>query len=125
MNLRGGLPKMLNITPKMLFDAVEEGNLEQVQYLLSKGADVNATDDTGQTPLLNAAKKGHAAIVTTLLDAHANFNVANDSGETPIMLVLAEPIRNAGIIAAFEIHRRLGVQRAQRIYKLERTLRCQ
>ena len=41
-------------------------------YLLQRGADVNAEDDTGLTSMLYATRKGHFAVVRLLLDYGAN-----------------------------------------------------
>jgi ankyrin repeat protein len=37
-----------------------------VKLLLEKAADVNATDDSGWTPLWRAAENGHEAVVRLL-----------------------------------------------------------
>jgi len=48
-------------------DAVLYGQTKTVQDLLTAGADVNAKDDTGMTPLMVAAVQGHAAIAQLLM----------------------------------------------------------
>ena len=58
-------PSSLGLTP--LLQAAEQGDAELVGLLLSKGADVNATDTGGRTALLYAADRGHATIVESLL----------------------------------------------------------
>ncbi|MCW5584180.1 MAG: ankyrin repeat domain-containing protein, partial [Gammaproteobacteria bacterium] len=52
--------------------ACYEGNLELVQNLLNAGANPNAEDKDGYTPLLAAIKYGHIEVVQTLLDNGAN-----------------------------------------------------
>jgi len=47
------------------------GNLPTVEYLVSSGADVNATNDSHHTPLHYAAARDHAEIVALLLDRGA------------------------------------------------------
>jgi hypothetical protein len=42
------------------------GHLKVVNYLLEKGADLSAKDDSGETALDKAKEKGHADIVTIL-----------------------------------------------------------
>lgn len=56
---------------------------EAIQFLLNNGADVNARDNNGNTPLLNAIKdnKGYD-IVQKLLAHGANVATKNDNNET-------------------------------------------
>jgi ankyrin repeat protein len=65
-----------SITP--LAKASWDGELEIVQYLLSKGANVNATaTDTKETALMNAVTRGHTEIVKALLAAKADVKLRN------------------------------------------------
>ena len=45
-----------------------------VQLMIERGAEVNATDITGQTPLHSAAKYGQANIVSLLINSGASIN---------------------------------------------------
>jgi ankyrin repeat protein len=63
------------------WDDVEVANL-----LLRAGANVDAADDHGVTPLWLACLNGSAAMVKALLEAHANVNSATLVGETPLMM---------------------------------------
>ena len=47
-------------------DAAEAGNVEQVRLLIGKGADVNAKDNYGYTPLHFAAHAGHKDVAEVL-----------------------------------------------------------
>lgn len=58
---------------------VYEGHEATVRLLLSRGADVDARDNTRKTPLMWAAHRGHAAIVRLLLEADADIG-DKDSG---------------------------------------------
>ena len=61
--------------------AAAEGQLETAKFLIQKGADVNATNLFGSTPLLVVARgKAAPALVKFLVQAKANVN-ATDSGE--------------------------------------------
>ncbi len=51
--------------------------------LLKRGADVNAADEAGRTPLLDAALQGNLDAVKFLLDKGAKLDVVSDSGMTP------------------------------------------
>jgi tetratricopeptide (TPR) repeat protein len=51
---------------------------------LENGAEVNAQDERGETPLHCACWFGHDAIVSMLLKKGANSNARKNSGETPL-----------------------------------------
>ena len=54
-----------NAQTDALFRATREGNTDMVKSLLSSpGADVNAIDERGSTPLLEAARLGHEDTVS-------------------------------------------------------------
>jgi ankyrin repeat protein len=56
-----------------------------VQVLLAKGADVNARDNTGGTPLILAAFEGRTNAVQILLAHGADVNAKDNKGETALM----------------------------------------
>ncbi len=60
---------------EQLLEAARTGNLQLVQQMLEKGADVNARNRYGTTPLFFAAAKGHLDILRLLLDKGADPNV--------------------------------------------------
>jgi len=51
--------------------ASHEGHQQIVQALLSKGAEVNAKDNNGQTALMFASDKGHQEVKELLIKAGA------------------------------------------------------
>ena len=57
-----------------------------VTILLDHGAEVEARDAQGRTPLFVAASSGSAQIVRALVLAGANVNARSNSGATPLML---------------------------------------
>lgn len=65
--------------------AVLAERLDLVQPLLRAGANPNAKNRYGVTPLSVACENGNAAIVEALLDAGSDPNQALVSGETPLM----------------------------------------
>lgn len=72
-----------------LFRATREGNTDMVRSLVSApGADVNATDERGSTPLLEAARYGHDDIARILIAAGADLNVKDNDGKTALMLAV-------------------------------------
>jgi hypothetical protein len=52
--------------------------------LLEAGANVNARDHQGWTPLHSAAAQASAALAELLLEAGANINARDDRRETPL-----------------------------------------
>ncbi len=54
-----------------LIEAVQNGDLDLVKRLISKGADVNAKDKYGKTPLHYADDEGHIYIVMYLISKGA------------------------------------------------------
>ena len=67
----------------VLMYAVWTGNEAAVAHLIYKGADVNAKDKTGATPLHLAVWKGHDAIALRLLE-HGADPLALSDGMTPL-----------------------------------------
>ncbi len=68
-------------SPLML--AAIKGELELVQKLIKKGADVNKT---GWTPLHYAASAGQVGIIRVLLENHAYIDAESPNGSTPLMM---------------------------------------
>jgi WD40 repeat protein/ankyrin repeat protein/serine/threonine protein kinase len=66
--------------------ASQEGNLDLVQALLAKGANVNARRKDGATALMMASEKGHLAVMQVLLDKGAEVNAKTDKGVTALNL---------------------------------------
>jgi cytohesin len=69
-----------------LIDAAADGNIEVVKQLLAAGANVNAKNKWGGTPLHWAARGGHKEIVELLIAKGANVNAKNDEDGTPLHL---------------------------------------
>ena len=59
--------------------------VEDVQFLLSHGAEINACDDEGCTALLHASRMGFMQIVRILLDNGADLEARNEDGETALI----------------------------------------
>jgi hypothetical protein len=64
--------------------AAGEGDAARVRSLLSAGADVNATLESGETALIRAASKGHLQVVQVLLAAGADPNAEREDGFTAL-----------------------------------------
>ena len=83
-----------------LFEAVEKGQEPRVRNLISDGANVNAVDGSGRSPLMRAVAGSRVGIAVALLDAEADpryrftcsrsvFDIAIGSGSLPIVRLLA------------------------------------
>ena len=59
----------------ILHVAVLECNVQIVEHLISRKANVNAVSVDGDPPLFASATKGHARIVKLLVEAGANSNL--------------------------------------------------
>nr|XP_057946373.1 kinase D-interacting substrate of 220 kDa B isoform X1 [Doryrhamphus excisus]XP_057946374.1 kinase D-interacting substrate of 220 kDa B isoform X1 [Doryrhamphus excisus] len=70
-------------TPLMV--AAEQGNLEIVQELIKRGANVNYDDVDCWTALISASKEGHIQVVRELLDNDANKEHRDMGGWTALM----------------------------------------
>ncbi|WP_173862896.1 MULTISPECIES: ankyrin repeat domain-containing protein, partial [unclassified Wolbachia] len=75
------------------FKAVERGDIDAVNRLISEGADVKVENDKGETPLHIAAVWGHKEVVEALLDKGANVNAEDEEGNTPLVLTTDEEIK--------------------------------
>lgn len=60
-------------------------DLTWMSYLIGKGANVNARDARGVSPLVIASNLGFIEGVTLLVDQKANVDEASDTGETPLI----------------------------------------
>jgi ankyrin repeat protein len=57
---------------------------EVAELLIAEGADVHAKDEWGFTPLREAAANGHKEIVELLISKGADVNAIADNGATPL-----------------------------------------
>jgi ankyrin repeat protein len=71
-----------------LGEAATEGNLKLVHALLGAGADVNASGNGVDTPLISAVKNGHTRVAAKLLDAGASLFYPSVHGTLALMLAI-------------------------------------
>ena len=69
-----------------LLIAAEIGMLDEVKILLDSGEDVNVTNESGWTALMQAAMNGHRNIVNLLISRGADVNARGDAGWEALML---------------------------------------
>jgi ankyrin repeat protein len=67
-------------------DEDTDGQRQTVSLLIGFGADPNATDKNGTTPLLRAIRNRNAAAVAALLDHGADIRATNKRGSTALQL---------------------------------------
>jgi len=76
-------------TTKLLIEAASKDDIEQIELLISKETDVNATQGKNAwTPLLAAAQGGHAEAARVLLANGANVDMVDSYGYTPLYYAL-------------------------------------
>lgn len=67
-----------------LYFAATADKAEMTRFLIQKGADVNARDDSGETALHEVAYSGHLKVARLLLDHGAAVNLRSHDGSTPL-----------------------------------------
>ncbi len=74
--------------------ARDGGDAETIKVLISLGADVNAEDRNGNTPIMLAAWRPYKDVVTVLLDAGAELNINTPEGEELLAYAADNGIEN-------------------------------
>ena len=64
--------------------AAYNGHTEIVEYLLKRGAEIDAKTENGSTALFFASRFGHIETVRTLLKHQADPTIVNDNDETAV-----------------------------------------
>lgn len=68
------------------YAAIEASDPAVVQALVDAGADLEARDSAGSTPLLYAAQNQNSAIIKVLIEAGADITATQEGGATPLHL---------------------------------------
>ncbi|XP_046551962.1 putative ankyrin repeat protein RF_0381 isoform X2 [Haliotis rubra] len=81
-------------TPSSPFN-ISQDIADIVETLLKAGADINAKDDKGKTPLMTAIegiskqREGESNLIPQLIARGANVNAQDSVGQTPLMMAVA------------------------------------
>ena len=75
------LKEPLDVT---LMNLLIKGDIEGIEALVKRGADVNHCGFQGQSPLHIAARSRDISLIRILLSNGARINARDDSGETPL-----------------------------------------
>ncbi|WP_205179294.1 MULTISPECIES: ankyrin repeat domain-containing protein [Siminovitchia] len=75
---------------EQLFLATEQGDRQQIQQLLKKGADVNGQDAKGRTPAMIATYNADTDTVKVLIHEGADVNIQDDMKNNPFLYAGAE-----------------------------------
>lgn len=69
-----------------LVKAAHEADLQTIQALIKKKANLNARDGEGNTPLMIAAARGDTQVIEALLAAQADVHLTNHAQQSALML---------------------------------------
>lgn len=75
----------INKLNENLILAIQNNDSIKAKQWLNQGADPNAINEAGGTPLMAAARKGNVAIVNLLLGKNVDVNVQNKFGMTALI----------------------------------------
>ena len=89
-----------------LWQIAKQGDVIQLEQALARGADVNACNNLGLTPLMMAAYHGQTDMVKFLVEHGADINAVDNGGLTAAML--AEDSDHAEVVRTLVA---LGVKR--------------
>ena len=81
---------LIGCSPSNLRSASRQGDTTAVNSFLTEGADPNAENFLGITPLIYAASNGHAEIVQILIDGGADVNSQSESGISSLIAAAKE-----------------------------------
>ncbi|OIT04663.1 PREDICTED: ADP-ribosylation factor GTPase-activating protein AGD3-like isoform X1 [Nicotiana attenuata] len=90
----------------LLHLACQTADIGMVELLLQHGANINACDSRGQTPLHHSVMRGRTAIAKLLLARGAKPHVADLEGKTPSNLVSELAINDVEILAHLKVANR-------------------
>ena len=73
---------------KSFFEACQNGDMEKIKFLIEKGADIEAKNNYGNTPLILTSRYGHIEVVKFLIEKGADIEAKDNYGETSLIVLL-------------------------------------
>src|ERR1039458_5999350 len=89
--LFAAFPILAADAPMNILKAAKKGKAKEIEALLAKGADLEARDREGRTPLMLAAQYGRTGAVRLLLDKGAKPGARDTHRWNAYMLALLAP----------------------------------
>src|SRR5262249_977138 len=83
-----------------LFPPIRNADAQAVRKLLDNGADVNARDPEGNTPLILASFYASPECLELLIEKGADVNSANKAGATPLIRAATDYEKTRLLVAA-------------------------
>ena len=80
------LPPPLQLDESVLLDAIKEGDINKVESLLKRGAQVDLQDKDGVSPLMGASHYKRGDIIRLLLDWKAKVNLQDKNGDSALII---------------------------------------
>ncbi|XP_073143284.1 ADP-ribosylation factor GTPase-activating protein AGD3 isoform X1 [Henckelia pumila] len=83
----------------LLHLACETADIGMIELLLQYGANINAVDSRGQTPLHRCIIRGKSSLVKLLLTRGADHQAVDDQGKTPRQFAVESKIEDSEVLA--------------------------
>lgn len=91
LGLKANITNKNGITPLHNL-ASSSQNIALIKHFINKGISVDATDNKGNTPLLNAAGRNSLEVVSFLAENSKNINTANKKGQTALIKAITNDL---------------------------------
>lgn len=91
-------PEERRALDQQMVEAAFVCDLMRVRTLLARGADPNARDDEGRTPIFSAVLGGSVALLGLLLETKADVNARDERGATALHVAAEEVLPEAATL---------------------------
>ncbi len=113
-----GLPDQMQAAQALAYARDEADRAKEVQALIAAGADVNAGNNVGLTPLMLAVQSNHPQILRLLLQAGARTDAVDRSGRTAMIMAIDDEYHGAAGAAELQQILRQGGAAYELRYRL-------
>lgn len=94
-----------NLNTTLLHAACYDGRVDITELLISLGAEVDAREVGGRTPMHHAANNGHVEVIDVLVRHGANLELKDNAGMTALMWAnISRSARRSECITSLEGH---------------------